>query len=313
MLTQRLIARGAVYPPAANRDGSKLVWSNRSDGTRDLFTQKDGQTVRLMQDEEVDIEPAMTPNGDRLLWSRRVNKDWDIYEMVDGTAKPLFTEKGAQRKPAFSADASTLVFEDRGGIGVVRDGKRELIASPEGTEISRKPRVSADGSRVFWERYDTQARTQELWMRDQDGVEKPVLDKESGWTRAAISRNGRQVTYSAFGEAGGEDLFVWHLDSGKRETIADKAAVGETFPVVSQDGETSYYNLIDYRGYPKVNAYIYRDHKGEQDELVTRHPLGKDLFPQLSPNDEQMSWVWVEDDNPANRALYVMDVSPGTP
>lgn len=309
MLTPRLIARGAVYPPAVNRDGSKIIWSDRSEGTRDLFTQKDGATVRLTQDKALDIEPAMTPSGDRLVWSRRVNKDWDIYEMVDGKPQPLFTGKGAQRKPVFSADVSTLAFEDNNGIGVVRNGKRELIPKPEGPEILRKPRLSEDGRRVFYERYDAQARTQEFWMRDEDGVNKPILDKESSWTRAAVSRNGRQVTYAAWGESGGEDIFVRHLDTDKRGVIADKAAVGESFPVVTRDGETTYFNLVDYRGFPKVDAYIFREENGSLEELVDRHPDGRDLFPALSPDEKQMNWVWVSDDDPANRALYVMDVS----
>lgn len=308
MLTPTLIARGAVYPPAVNRDGSQLAWSDRTEGSRDLFLHENGETRRLTRDEEVDIEPALTPAGDRLVWSRRVDKDWELFEMVEGKPTLVHGGPGAQRKPVFSDDASTLVFEDDGGIGVVRDGKRERIALPEGAEISRKPQVSEDGTRVFWERYDTSTRGKSLWMKDEAGVEKPLLSADSGWTGAAISRNGRQVTYSAFSESGTEDLMVWHLDTNQRHPIADKAAVGEMFPAVSSDGSTSYYNLVDFRGYPKVNAYIYRDRDGEKDELVGRHPLGRDLFPQLSPDDGQMNWVWVSDDDPADRALYTMGV-----
>lgn len=309
MLTPSLIARGAVYPPAVNRDGSQLVWSNRSEGSRDLFVHQGGETRRLTQDPELDIEPALTPSGDRLVWSRRVEKDWDLFEMVEGKPTLLYGGPGAQRKPVFSDDASTLVFEDGGGIGIVRDGKKERIAPPEGPEVSRKPQVSEDGSRVFWERYDTSTRTKTLWMRDEAGVEKPLLTPESKWTGATISRNGRQVTYSAFSESGTEDLMVWHLDKGQKSAVADKQAVGEMFPAVSADGETSYYNLVDFRGYPKVDAYIFRDQNGEKDQLVDRHPLGRDLFPQLSPDDGRMNWVWVSDDDPANRAIYNMDVS----
>ena len=308
MLTPTLIARGPVFPPSTNRDGSIMAFSNRLDEKRDIFLHRQGETIRLTDDAEVDTEPALTPDGDRLIWSRRVSPgEWDLYEMTDEGPKVFIDGPGQQRKPRFSTDGSTLVFEDNGGIGVIRDGKRELLAPAEGDEISTRPRVSGDGKRVFWERRDLRARTRSLWMRDENGHDKELLSPESGWTGATFSRNGKQVTYSARNEEG-EDLFVWHLDSNKHEILANKADVGEAFPAVSSDGQTSYYNLIDYRPYPTVHGYIFKDTNGKKEELVGRDDVGKNLFPQLSPNGKQLSWMWIDNQNPVDRALFVADV-----
>ena len=84
MLTPTLIARGAVFPPATNRDGSRMAWSNRKNGTRDIFVLQDGKTTQLTQDSEIDTEPTLSPDGDILIWSRRVEGDWDLYQSLDG-------------------------------------------------------------------------------------------------------------------------------------------------------------------------------------------------------------------------------------
>ena len=227
MLNSKMIARGPVFVPAVNHDGSKLVWSNRTDDHRDLFAYEDGQTVRLTNDAEVDMDPALDSVNDRLVWSRRAEDGWDLYEMLEGVPTPLYTEEGDQRKPQFSADGSTLVFEDDGGIGVVRGDRRITIAKAQGTEVSRRPRVSDDGSRIFWERFDQATMSTTLWMRDEDGKDRPLLAPSTGWSGYSISRNGQQLTYSAFSEEG-EDLHVWHLDNGVREVISDKAAVARS-------------------------------------------------------------------------------------
>jgi Tol biopolymer transport system component len=308
MLTPTLIARGAVFSPATSRDGQVMAWSNRKNGTRDIFVRRNEETFQLTHDSEVDTEPALTPDGEVLIWSRRTGQDWDLYQAIDGHIEPLIEEPGPQRKPQISADGSTLVFEDRDGVGVVRNGEREWIAPPAGTEVSRRPLVSADGSRVFWERFDQSTRTNTLWMRDQNGNEKPLLTPDDSWTGYNISRNGQQVTYSVWTDKG-EDLHVWDLDTNQRSPVADKEDVNESFPSVSEDGSTTYYTLSDFRGYPKVNTYIFRDQDGKKDELVTRDPVGRNLFSRVTSDGNLLHWMWIDDNDPNNRALFAASVN----
>jgi len=284
-----------------------MAWSNRKNGTRDIFVRRDAETIQLTNDAEIDTEPALTPDGDILVWSRRVGQDWDLFQSVDGTVEPLISEPGAQRKPQISADGSTLVFEDRNGIGVLRDGQREWLAPPEGSQISRRPRVSDDGTRVFWERFDQVDRTQTLWMRDQTGQQKPLLTPDDSWTGYAVSRNGKQITYSVWTDKR-EDLYVWHLDTNERHAIANKEDVNESFPSVSPDGRSTYYTLADFRGYPKVNTYIFRDQLGKKEELVTRDPDGRNLFSQVTTDGNLLHWMWIDDNDPNNRALLAAPI-----
>lgn len=295
--------------PATNRDGSVLAWSNRTEGTRDIFVRRNGETTRLTTDSEVDSEPTMTPDGETLVWSRRVEGDWDLYlSDSQGKIKPFLTENGAQRKPRFSADGSTLVFEDRGGIGIMRDNKRDWIAQPPGNEQLQNPRTNEDGSRVFYERFNADQRSTTLWMRDQNGTEKPLLTPEDGWTGYDIDKEGQRVTYSVWTEEG-EDLKVWDLTTNAVTELANKAGVNESFPAVSPDGETTFYNLTDFRTWPKVNAYIFQDRNGEKQELVTRDPTGRDLFPQVTPDGKHLQWMWIHDEDPNNRALMQAELS----
>lgn len=309
MLTPTLIARGPVFPPATNRDGQVMAWSNRKSGTRDIYLRRNGETTQLTNDKEIDTEPALTPDGEVLIWSRRTaDKDWDLYQSVEGDIFPLISDPGPQRKPQMSGDGSTLVFEDRDGVGILRDGVREHIALPEGTEISRRPRVSHDGSRVFWERFDQSDRSTTLWMRDQEGEVKPVLTPDDSWTEYAISRNGRQITYAEWTDKG-KDLHVWDMDTDQRRPLAAKEDINEAFPSVTPDGQTTYYNMADFRTWPKVNTYLFRDREGKKEELVTRDPIGRDLFCQVTDDSKMLTWMWIADDDPNNRALFAADVT----
>lgn len=303
MLTPTLIARGPVFSPATSKDGHIMAWSNRKSGTRDIYVRRDGQTTQLTNDPEIDTEPAMTPEGDILIWSRRVGSDWDLYQSVDGEISPLVTGDGAQRKPQISGDGSTLVFEDNDGIGLMRDGARKRFAPPQGSEISRRPLVSHDGSRIFYERFDQATRSTTVWMRDQDGVEKPILTPDDSFTEYTISRNGRQVTYAEWTDKG-KDLHVWDLDTDERRVLAGKEDVNEAFPSVTEDGQTTFYTLADFRGWPKVNTYIFKDHENVKTELVTRDPEGRNLFARVTQDANQLNWMWIADDDPNNRALY---------
>lgn len=280
-----------------------MAWSNRKSGTRDLYLKRGDETIQLTNDSEIDTEPALTPDGDILIWSRRTGDDWDLYQYFDGKMEPLYSEPGAQRKPKISGDGSTLVFEDRDGIAIVKDGERLRVAPPQGTEISRSPLVSHDGNRVFWERFDQADRTKTVWMRDENGVEKPLLTPDDSWTEYTVSRNGKQLTYAVWTDKG-KDLYQWDLDTNQRKVIAAKEDVNEAFPSVTPDGETTYYTLADFRGWPKVNTYLFRDKEGRQEELVTRDPVGRNLFSQVTADGNLLHWMWIDDDDPNNRALY---------
>jgi Tol biopolymer transport system component len=309
LIKPQVIARGPVFMPASSQDGAVLAWSNRLDGTRDIFIQRDGETQRVTTDSEVDSEPTLTPDGEILIWSRRTEDSWDLYEATsDGVVSPFLTDPGPQRKPRFSTDGSTLVFEDRGGIGVMKDGRREWIAKAKGNEQSQRPRVNHDGTRVFWERFDAQTRTTSLWMRDQHGAEKQLLTPDDSWTGYSFDKEGEKVTFSVWSEAGDEDLKVLDLATNTVSDLANKEGVSEVFPSVSPDGESTFYNIIDYRKNPEVTAYIFRDKNGEKEELVTRDLVGRDLFPQATPDGGKLHWMWIDNQDPNNRALMQADV-----
>jgi Tol biopolymer transport system component len=223
----------------------------------------------------------------------------------------LINDPGPQRKPLFSTDGSTLVFEDRGGVGILTDDGREWIAQAEGNESSRRPRVNHDGTRIFWERHDAENRTTSLWMRDQNGTEKPILTPEDKWTGYSIDKEGQKVTFSLWSEAGDEDLKVLDLKTSTVSDFATKEGVSEVFPSVSPDGESTFFNIIDYRKNPEVNAYIFQDKNGQREELVTRDPIGRDLFPQVSPDGKAINWMWIDNQDPNNRALMRADIASG--
>ena len=257
----------------------------------------------------MDAEPTFTPDGEILIWSRRTEDGWDLYEAdADGVISPLINDPGPQRKPQFSTDGSTLVFEDRGGVGILTDDGREWIAQADGNESSRRPRVNHDGTRVFWERHDAENRTTSLWMRDQNGTEKPILTPEDKWTGYSIDKEGQKVTFSLWSEAGDEDLKVLDLSTNSVSDFATKEGVSEVFPSVSPDGESTFFNIIDYRKNPEVNAYIFQDKNGQREELVTRDPIGRDLFPQVSPDGKAIHWMWIDNQDPNNRALMRADI-----
>ena len=77
---------------------------------------------------------------------------------------------------------------------------------------------------------------------------------------------------------------------------------------MSSDGVSTYYNVVDFTEWPRVDAYLHRHSPEGNELLVSRDPNGRSLFPGLSGDDQQLNWMWISNDNPVDRALYIADL-----
>ena len=124
------------YDPAWSPDGSKIAFSSRSDGYRDIHVMNaDGSGLRrINHDEFQDEQPTWSPDGTRIAymsWRGRDRRDRQIIVVnVDGSTLTQITDGPEDYDhPAWSPDGNRIAFVSRGD-----DGSNIYVMNPDGTE-----------------------------------------------------------------------------------------------------------------------------------------------------------------------------------
>lgn len=294
------VARGNVLPPALSRDGSTLVWNGYTDGQSDLYLHQADSIERITFDEALDTDPALSADGGTVVWSRRGPEGMDLMvRRPGGQPEVLLVAEGDQRQPAVSADAIVVAFKDDDHISLLKDGEALAISSPGPTESDSRPWVTADGSKIFWERMDSRDFTQTLWMRDATGADRPVLKE---FVSAAVSDDGNTIAFSKW-VGQDKDVFKLDLRTGETSVVSAKKGVNESFPSVSADGSAVAYNVVDFSN-DEVEAYIHLNEDGQDRQLVGRRQGARDLFPRVSADGSVLSWTLIDNQNLLDRQIF---------
>ncbi len=294
------VARGNVYPPALSRDGSTLAFNGYQEGQSDLFLHQADSIEQVTFDEALDTDPALSGDGQTVVWSRRGNEGLDLMvRRAGGQAEVLLEAEGDQKQVALSEDAGVVVFQDGHHIARLEQDRAVALSSPAPTEEDSHPTVSADGSRIFWERMDTRDFTQTLWMRESNGQSRPVLKE---FVSAAVSDDGTTVAYTKW-VGNDKDLFKLDLATGQSSVVSAKKGVNESFPTISADGSRVAYNVVDFRN-DEVEAYIHLNENGSDRQLVGRRQGARDLFPRLSADGSVLAWTRIDNQNLLDRQIF---------
>lgn len=307
----RLVAEGNVFPGHLSRDGSTLVFSQVVDGRQDIFRFREGQVERLTDDPGRDSNPAVSDDGEVVVWSRRTSEGSDIYCFRDGKTEALAPSPAVQAYPSVSGDGAVVVWQedkpgDEFGPCVIRweAGRARAVVEPREGESLTHPRVTSDGSSIFFE-LDQGWERREFWVHGPSGSRR-LLETRDDWVEARPSAEGNKVLYSAY-RGGDRDLFVLETGEGTSETVADKKEVDETFGTLSGDGTHAVYNIIDYRELPEVRSHLYHREGDRSRQLVGADAEGNHLFPQISDDGRVVSWTWVDKADPTHRRLYLAE------
>lgn len=300
-----MIAEGQVNAPRISSDGSTVVWSEFRDGDLEIMRARDGKVEALTDNDLPDMLPDLSADGSTVVWTRETERDnWDIVKWQGGRETVVADGKGNELFCAVSDDGSTVVWDDdvKGKWGparirMQREGVTSTVA--EGGGSHEFPLVSADGGRIVWRKFGTGGS--DLWMRDEAGTVKPLVESEGDEVRPALTPDGRILTYGL-----NDDVYLWNMQGGHPQVVAGEPEVEEIWPDLSADGRTVAWSSIDRRegGAPGIQVFL-RDQAGPV--ALTQDTGGLNSAPQLSADGRTVVWVWQDAEDTSNRRIYRFD------
>ena len=312
-----VVAEGRVSSPDVSADGEVVVYNQLVDGFTGVFRHEDGESVKLTTDGHASMKAAVSGDGSRVAFTRYNRLDpnepgnWDLalWTEGEGEAELIADGPGNEMSALISDDGLTVVFDDDGdgnlGRGNIRkwvDG--QLIDVTTGDDYNLFPKMSGDGRRITWRRYE--GGKSEIWMQDQNGVVKPFLSGKESLAVNGMSHDGTKVLY-VDGSQGDEDL-VLHDESNRSETlVAGERKVDETWASMSSDGGTIAWTNFDFRKGAPADTSIYMQVDGESIR-VTESDGGLNSDPEVSADGKTLVWMWIDAEETANRKIYKLDL-----
>jgi eukaryotic-like serine/threonine-protein kinase len=196
------------WAPRWSTDGKQIAFYSNRSGNRDIWIRSaaDGHVRQITTSPEQDEYPTWSPDGRTLAYFSATPQGWEIRLVPASGGTPVVWSDGVGQNlyPEWSADSRWIYFEStRSGEVCVWKGPA-AGGAPQFVTIGSRPRLSRDGSVLFFLRGSGEAMT--VWQRSlADGAERPLtgLHGRSGQLGGDILA------------AGGGRLFVsWREDIG---------------------------------------------------------------------------------------------------
>lgn len=312
------VAEGNLGSARISGDGSTVVWNEVVDGQLEVMRWHDGRTECLSKDVRSDMHPDVSYDGRSVVWTRYSNEDphgagsWDVVMWKDGAVTQLSQDpRGNELSPRISRDGQVVVWDNdqTGHFGPCRiekwkDGEIEQVTEGNPGSSQEFPFLSGDGSRIFWREYG--AGNSDIWMRDQNGVTKPVVCTDSQQVTPQISPDGCKLLWTD-DAMGDEDVYLTDLDNGNHHVcVAGERKVDETWANMSADGRTVAWTNFDrtHQQASSVNVFLKKD---DQVQQVTVEDGGLNSHPSLSDDGSRLLWQWQDSEDTHHSCLYVLE------
>lgn len=319
-LTGRLVkvAEGNVSSARISGDGSTVVWNEMVDGQLEVMRWQNGRTDCLSKDARADMHPDVSDDGRTVVWSRFSNENptgegsWDVMMWKDGVTTQLSQDPRANElSPRISRDGQVVVWDNdqTGKYGPCRiekwkDGEIEQVTEGNPGSSQAFPILNQDGSRIFWREYG--AGNPDIWMRDQNGVIKPVVCTDSDQVTPHISPDGSKLLWTDNAK-GDDDIYLTDLDNGNQwVVVAGERKVDETWASMSGDGRTVAWTNFNRQNQDltSVNVFLKQDGQTQQ---VTVADGGTNAHPKLSDDGDRLLWQWQDGEDIRHSCLYVLE------
>lgn len=295
--TYQIVARGQVDDPTVSGDGQVLAWTRREPGVSEIEVQRRGGEPRLLTDDDrADKNPVLNHDGSVCVWER-YEDSWDIYRLGPGDEqpRPVGAGPGPDWDPRVSDDGDEVVWgryspDYRERTAMLWQNGRGEIGLTQPPVLSGLPEISGDGQRVFYMQLAPASSTNQIWMRDAEGYQKPVLYEEDPDSRNnrrefATTGDGRWLAWVEKEGAAPATLWRWDTATGFTEKVAEAPLIGSVD--LSDDAETMVWTQSD-PGAP-AQVMVRRDGKTLQ---VTDDGDGNNATPTLSSDGTTLVWLW---------------------
>ncbi|MEW6277990.1 MAG: hypothetical protein AB1758_05155 [Candidatus Eremiobacterota bacterium] len=296
------ITEGQVGAPRLSGDGKTVVWNEWVDGQWEVMRYKDGKILCLSKDAAHDISPQVSHDGDVVVWSRfnQERGDWDVYQWRNGTVTPVADSPADEMSPAVSADGRTIVWTHDDisqpiGFDIYKWREGEGVEQvTSGGPVDTDPFVNADGSWIFFRR-KVQFDGGDLWMRDHQGVCKPITHTTTAEFTPTATYDGMKIAWSQ-ADKDDHDIYLFECEGSYLTPIAAQRGVDERDPVMTSDGQTMAWSESS----PGSLSQIVIRENGQKQQITAE---GSNAWPQLSADGRTMAWQHYDPDTRAV-ALY---------
>ena len=234
------------YHPVWSPDGTRILYTRRSNGNFIFVMDADGQ--HSLQITDNGRNPVWSPDGTRIAYTLIVDRherrpylhsSYEVFVMSpDGSG--LTKLAGDGEEPSWSPDGTHVLYSNDDEVFVVRSdgtGTRQLTDTFS-DDISWGPVWSPDGTRIaFLRGYWSDGP---IFVMDADGSNVKQLTEFNmdRWDRPAWSPDSARIAYATMGDSA--DIVVVSADGTDRVSLtADHATLGDgraVCPAWSPDG-----------------------------------------------------------------------------
>jgi len=283
---------GVEMNAAWSPDGTQIAYSHQLDATpgqpsRILVRARGADAPLVLTEGHIDSHPTWSPDGTQIAFIRCADDACAPYAVsaLGEDERRLSEEAVLPLGLAWMSNGDALVVSLPAPNGLARldltTGATTPLTAVEGQGRDVRPRLSPDGSRIAFVRFDLDGP--DLYMVDAEGGEPTRLTADRiGLPGHTWSENGRRILFSSSRSG---VYALWDVEA--RDGAEPKAVVG---PAVRDPGG------IDLRdGRLVVEDWIYeinlwRSTDGGEAERIVASSLW-DRYPALSPDGRQLAFI----------------------
>ena len=213
-----------------------------------------------------------------------------VASVVTSGASPVVG--GAFPGPNGKIAFQTFRTGDSEIFAVDPDGSNPVNLSQHPNSDDHHPDWSADGTRVVFEREDTEEGDVDIWVMNADGSGQTRLTNEDGGSSPSWSPDGSKIAFASAPEDGlGFDIWVMNADGSDPEPLTNDE-FDDDQPAWSPDG--SKIAFISDRDDPLAEGMYdihVMDADGGNRVNVTNSVDVHDIQPTWSPDGTKIAWV----------------------
>lgn len=228
---------------------SLAVLALHENGYSQLFAYQLGASpfIRLSHGAWDDIQPALNPGGTQVAFASNRSGWWDLYllDLQTGALTQITDSPEYDGAPSWSPDGRWLAYEsylgENGGLDIfIRplDGAQEPIQLTDDPGADFDPSWSALGRQIAF--VSTRSGENDIWVADLDKADQRFTNISRNnrqiETHPSWSPDGSQLVWSAIGQNGLHELYVWSPGNSTRFNTRPLMVGSGNWPVWSPAG-----------------------------------------------------------------------------
>lgn len=303
-----VIKKGQVYYPSVSGNGKVIAWRDLpKPGVSEIGIHHEGEEPKLLTDDRMAVNnPQLNHDGSVVVFKRHGGRDWDwdIARLGPEDEDPVVVIDTPGNSTDFdvSSDGNTIVSDywprEAPRIRHVdkwEKGQGVEQITPEGIS-SGLPQLAGDGDRTFYLRLPKTAREpNEIWMREADGSEKPVV-YETGEYPEPVQKNsfdtnedGSVLVWTERNSGNDAEVWRWDLENGIKERVSTGFLAGQA--TVSKDGTAMAWTETEKNAEGKWISELHWK-QGDEEKIVSQDIFGNNTSPSLSADGKTLVWMW---------------------